>query len=132
EFDVRPFLLRYPRYTLRTLAEWADDPNEHVRRLVSESTRTRLPWSVHLEAFKRNPKPVLQLLERLKDDESRYVQRSVANSLGDILKDNPDVGFSTLERWALSGSAGRRWLIRHAVRYQAGKGVPRALRLFGI
>ena len=62
------------------------DENCHVRRLVSEGTRPRLPWASRLPEFQRNPEPVLELLEKLKNDPELYVRRSVANNLNDIAK----------------------------------------------
>ena len=35
----------------------------HVRRLVSEGTRPRLPWAPRLREFQRDPAPVVALLE---------------------------------------------------------------------
>ena len=81
EFDIRPFLIHAPERTLSVLTRWVEDPSEHVRRLVSEGTRTRLPWGGNLPAFIADPSPVLPLLERLRDDPSPYVRRSVANNL---------------------------------------------------
>ncbi len=136
EFSVRPFLVRYPLESLERLREWTEDANPHVRRLVSEGTRPRLPWATRLPEFQRNPAPVLELLEVLKDDPVLYVRRSVANSLGDIAKDHPDRVFRTCRRWleelpaVEEGRAdARRWLIRHAVRLPARKRVAEALRI---
>lgn len=84
EFSIRPFLERYPEKTLVRLRRWARDPRPAVRRLVSEGTRPRLPWAARLPAFQRDPRPVLELLELLKDDPALYVRRSVANNLNDI------------------------------------------------
>ncbi len=70
-----------------------------MRRLVSEGTRPRLPWAPRLRAFQKDPRPVLELLELLKDDPELYVRRSVANNLNDIGKDHPallDRGRETL------------------------------------
>jgi HEAT repeat protein len=75
------------------------DPSEHVRRLVSEGTRPRLPWASRLPAFQRDPAPVLALLERLKDDPALYVRRSVANNLNDIGKDHPALLADTARAW---------------------------------
>jgi 3-methyladenine DNA glycosylase AlkC len=43
---------------------------------------------IHFDLVKKNPKITLFILEILKDDESLYVRRSVANHLGDMTKDN--------------------------------------------
>ena len=138
EFCIRYFLIQYRDRCLERLAEWVTDPNPHVRRLVSEGTRPRLPWAMRLKDFQQNPHYTLPLLEQLKDDRELYVRRSVANHLGDLLKDHPDVMFDVCQRWAdeVSGPsvdlpasviAARRWLVRHAVRLPAKKGDARAI-----
>jgi len=131
EFSIRPFLERYPERTLARLREWALDRSIHVRRLVSEGTRPRLPWAPRLRAFQRDPSPVLELLELLKDDREEYVRRSVANNLNDIGKDHPEVLVATCERWAEDASPERRRLIRHALRSLVKAGHPGALAVLG-
>lgn len=131
EFSIRPFLQKHPQATLKQLQEWINDPSEHVRRLVSEGTRPRLPWASRLPDFQRDPTPVLALLEQLKDDPSLYVRRSVANNLNDIGKDHPDLLLSTAERWHQGAAGERQWVIRHALRNAIKAGEPRALALFG-
>lgn len=129
EFSMRPFLIRWQERTLARLLEWTRDPDPHVRRLCSEGARPRLPWAVRIPAFIKDPRPVLPILEALKDDEDLYVRRSVANHLGDIAKDHPELAFEICERWVKGASTERKWLIRHAVRHPAKKGVKAALRL---
>jgi len=131
EFSMRAFLLQHTQATLDRLTTWADDDNEHVRRLVSESTRPRLPWAQRLPLFQRNPKPVLGLLELLKDDPSLYVRRSVANNLNDIGKDNADQLMKTMRRWSRGATPQREWLIRHALRSAIKRGSPDALDILG-
>ncbi|HBN13592.1 MAG: DNA alkylation repair protein [Gammaproteobacteria bacterium] len=131
EFSIRPFLQQFPERTLKVLRGWTEDSSEHVRRLVSEGTRPRLPWASRLPAFQKNPEPVLSVLELLKDDPSLYVRRSVANNLNDIGKDNPDHLFETAERWLKNASPDREWIISHALRVAIKNGEPRALRLIG-
>jgi 3-methyladenine DNA glycosylase AlkC len=132
EFSIRPFLVRYPEATYERLRAWAADPNAHVRRLVSEGTRPRLPWAPRLRAFQENPKPVLALLELLKDDPERYVQRSVANNLNDIAKDHPELTVATCRRWLKDAPAGRRWIVGHALRSLVKQGHPGALEALGV
>lgn len=129
EFSIRPFLIRWPERTLERLMEWTRDPDPHVRRLCSEGTRPRLPWATRIPAFVKDPSPVLPILETLKDDPDLYVRRSVANHLGDIAKDHPQLAFDLCARWLEGASAERKWLIRHAVRHPAKKGVKAALQL---
>src|SRR5918999_2555474 len=131
EYSIRVFLERYPDATLGRLREWALDPSVHVRRLVSEGTRPRLPWAPRLRAFQDDPRPVLELLELLKDDPELYVRRSVANNLNDIGKDNPAALVETCRRWLDDASAERLWLIRHALRSAVKRGVTGALEVLG-
>ncbi|WP_418315274.1 DNA alkylation repair protein [Piscinibacter sakaiensis] len=132
EFSIRRFLEHDPQRTLRQLETWACDPNEHVRRLVSEGSRPRLPWASRLRDFQRDPTPVIALLDKLKDDPSLYVRRSVANNLNDIGKDHPELLIATARRWlSADASPQRRWIIGHALRSAVKRGDPQALALLG-
>ena len=131
EFSIRAYLERYPKKTLQRLAKWARDPNVHVRRLVSEGTRPRLPWAPRLRGFQRDPSPVLDLLELLKDDPEEYVRRSVANNLNDISKDHPTRVVDTARRWLTNASENRRRLVRHALRGLIKAGDRDALEVLG-
>jgi 3-methyladenine DNA glycosylase AlkC len=132
ESSIRAFLLRYPEETHARLRAWAGDDNVHVRRLVSEGTRPRLPWAPRLRAFQEDPRPVIALLELLKDDPERYVQRSVANSLNDIGKDHPDLAVEVCRRWSAGASPARAWIVRHALRALVKKGHRGALEMLGV
>ncbi|WP_126454756.1 DNA alkylation repair protein [Sulfuriflexus mobilis] len=131
EFGIRFFLLRSPIKTLSTLKNWAADDNQHVRRLVSEGSRPRLPWAMRLSAFIEDPAPVIELLERLKDDDKEYVRRSVANSLNDISKDHPELVAKIAEQWMKGASQERIKLIRHACRTLLKNGNKKALKVHG-
>ncbi len=129
EFSMRPFFIQWPERTLARLLEWTIDPDPHVRRLCSEGTRPRLPWAIRIPALIRDPRPVIPILESLRDDPEEYVRRSVANHLGDIAKDHPELAFEICERWVSGASEERKWLIRHAVRHPAKHGIAAALQL---
>jgi len=116
EYGIRYFLLDQPERTLAVLETWTKNPSRHVRRLVSEGTRPRLPWAMQLPAFIKNPTPILPLLDSLKDDEEEYVRRSVANNLNDIAKDHPDRVAKIAGLWLRGADAGREKLVRHACR----------------
>lgn len=131
EFSIRAFLDRHPARTLQRLAEWARDPDVHVRRLVSEGTRPRLPWAPWLRDFQDDPSPVLELLEVLKDDPEEYVRRSVANNLNDISKDHPDTAIEVARRWWEGADANRRRLVRHGLRTLIKAGDARAMAVLG-
>jgi 3-methyladenine DNA glycosylase AlkC len=129
ELSLRVFLRQEQQRTLDRLRQWTRDPDPHVRRLCSEGSRPRLPWAERIPAFVTDPRPTLPLLEALKDDPDLYVRRSVANHLGDIAKDHPELAFEICARWVAGASEERKWLIRHAVRHPAKHGVKAALRL---
>ena len=137
EFSIRPFLIQYRSPCLEMLNCWTKDKNAHVRRLVSEGTRPRLPWAMRMPEFQANPDLALPLLELLKDDAELYVRRSVANHLGDIAKDHPAVALRVCETWVEEvkcsndeAVAGHRcWIVRHALRYPAKKGNSEAIRI---
>lgn len=131
EFSMRPFLEQHTEATLERLRNWANDPNEHVRRLVSEATRPRLPWAPRLRRFQEDPRPVLALLDLLKDDPALYVRRSVANNLNDIGKDNPELLYATMRRWQRKSTPQRDWLINHALRSAIKRGETPALEILG-
>jgi len=131
EGAIRRFIEKYPKKSLDLLKKWTKDKNLHVRRLVSEGTRPRLPLESPIRMFVKDPSPIIGLLEELKDDKELYVRRSVANNLNDISKDNPDVVVETLRRWKKDASKERLWLIRHALRTLFKRGNKDALELMG-
>ena len=131
EFGIRFFLLEEPERTLSVLEEWVNDSNVHVRRLISEGTRPRLPWAMRLPAFIEDPAPLLPLLEALKDDEEEYVRRSVANNLNDIAKDHPDLIAKVAKRWLNEASKDRKKLVRHACRTLIKQGHQKTLKALG-
>jgi len=77
EFAIRPFILAHPDLVFATLARWAHDPSLHVRRLVSEGSRPRLPWGLQLKPLIADPGPTLPLLRALQDDASDYAVHHV-------------------------------------------------------
>ena len=131
ESSVRPFIAADPERTLATLRQWARDSNAHVRRLVSEGTRLRLPWAMRVQWLDTNPERVLELLELLKDDPAPLVRRSVANNLNDLGKVHPSLLARTCGVWLEDASAERRALVEHALRSAVKRGDASALRLLG-
>jgi 3-methyladenine DNA glycosylase AlkC len=131
EFSIRPFIEKYPERTLAQLRVWAGDHSPHVRRLVSEGTRPRLPWAPRLRALQLDPRPAIELLELLKDDPELYVRRSVANHLNDIGKDHPELLSTIARRWLKNAGAERAWIVRHALRSAIKRGDTGALAVSG-
>ena len=111
------------------MIQWSKDPSFHIRRLASEGVRPRLPWSKRLDRFITKPRLILPLLENLKEDPSKFVQKSVANCLNDMLKDNHDIAMETLTTWSKSDHPSTRWIVKHALRNKRKKGDHVALSL---
>jgi len=131
EFDVRYYLLHDQQRALDIMAPWAQDPDVHVRRLLSEGTRPRLPWGMQLPQLIADPSPMLPLLLALRDDEDEYVRRSVANHLNDIAKDHPDLVAKLAKDWLSDASPAREKLLRHACRTLIKQGHSATLKAFG-
>jgi 3-methyladenine DNA glycosylase AlkC len=131
EGSIRPYIAADPERTLAVLRKWTRDRNAHVRRLVSEGTRLRLPWAGRVPWLDAHPERVLELLEVLKDDPSTMVRRSVANNLNDLGKLHPDLLTRTCAAWLRGATPERRALVEHALRSAVKRGSADALRLLG-
>lgn len=131
EFGIRFLILKDPQRALEIMATWTRDANHHVRRLVSEGTRPRLPWAMRLPVFIADPTPLVLLLESLRDDESEYVRRSVANNLNDIAKDHPDMVAEVANGWMQKATKDREKLVRHACRTLIKQGHKKTLSALG-
>jgi 3-methyladenine DNA glycosylase AlkC len=132
EFAIRPFIDRHADVVLPVLRQWVDDPSAHVRRLVSEGSRPRLPWGLRLQSFVADPTPTLPLLRSLQDDPSSYVRRSVANHLNDIAKDHPDVVAAWVRTHLPGADPARSALLRHASRSLIKQGHGPTLSAWGL
>lgn len=130
EFGVRPFIIRYPEQMIKRMKVWSEHKHPAVRRLSTEGCRPRLPWAMALPDLKTDPTPILPILERLKNDPSESVRRSVANNLNDISKDNPDVVLDLAQQWQ-GQSKEVDWVVKHACRTLLKQGHPKAMTLFG-
>ncbi len=131
EFGIRHFILQDAEKTLATLQTWINDDDQHVRRLVSEGIRPRLPWGVSFPDFIQDPSPILPLLEALKDDDEEYVRRSVANNLNDIAKDHPELVADIASQWIQDASPNRLRLIKHGCRTLIKNGHKKTLLALG-
>ena len=131
EFAIRAFINQHPEYCHSQFEHWVKNDSEHVRRLVSEGTRPRLPWGLQLKSYIADPTPNFALLTALKEDPSLYVRRSVANHLNDISKDNSDLLLDICQRWSTDASTEVQWIIKHATRSLVKGGHTEVLSLLG-
>lgn len=116
EYAVRPYIRKDPVASLAIIRGWAMSDDFHLRRLGSEGLRPKLPWAPKLDIFNENPQPVFEVLELLKQDEIRFVKRSVANHLTDWLKVNRPPTVALIHRWAETDNPHTQWIIKHATR----------------
>lgn len=130
EFAVRPFIAKDAVRVMKFMSELAEDSDSKVRRFSSEGCRPRLPWAMALPNLKKDPSLIIPVLEKLKDDESDSVRRSVANNLNDISKDNPDIALEICEKW-YGKSKKTDEIVKHACRTLLKSGNKRAMALFG-
>ena len=131
EFAVRPFILKYGDKMLEQMYQWSLHEDHRVRRLASEGSRPRLPWAVALPQLKKDPTPVLPLLNNLKNDPSEWVRKSVANHLNDISKDNPDIVIKLVKEWS-NISKETDALLKHGCRTLLKQGHPEILKYYGL
>ena len=128
EFAIREFLRKDFDGCLPTLQKWTKDKNHHVRRLASEGSRPRLPWSFKLDRVIQEPQVTAEILKNLNTDDSLYVRKSVANHLNDISKDNADYLLCTLKSWN-QDHPHTAWITKHATRSLIKQGDERSLQL---
>lgn len=129
EFAIRRFISKYDEDVYRLLRVWKKDPSHHVRRLVSEGTRPRLPWGIKVDSINTKLKRNITLINSLRKDPSLYVRRSVANHLNDISYLDEKLFFDTLNKFGESSY--ENYVKRHASRSLLKKGHKKALQLHG-
>lgn len=116
EYAVRPYISRYPEASLVIIRKWAMSDDFHLRRLASEGLRPKLPWAPKLDTFIQDPHRVFDILDLLKEDDIKFVKKSVANHLTDWLKVNKEPTATLIRNWSTSDNPHTQWIIRHATR----------------
>lgn len=131
EFVTHPLIVKYPDAMMKQMLAWSKHKHWGVRRLASEGCRPRLPWAMSLPELKKNPAPILPILENLKNDPARFVRLSVANNLNDISKDNPEVVIGLAQKWHGQSKEVDR-ILKHGCRTLLKQGNPQVMELFGL
>ena len=80
---------------LPVIKAWLADASPNVRRAVTEGLRI---WTGR-KYFDTHPKVAIELLSRLRNDESEYVRKSVGNAMRDISKKHRELVKNELSRW---------------------------------
>lgn len=83
---------------LPVIKEWLSDTSPHVRRAVTEGLRI---WTGR-NYFRDHPAVALQLLSKLRNDESEYVRKSVGNAIRDISKKHKELVRIELKHWNIT------------------------------
>jgi len=131
EFAIRPFIEIQQNFVFEKISTWSKSENVHLRRFSSEGCRPRLPWGIALKNLKKNPKPIIPILENLITDESEYVRKSVSNNLNDISKDNPSIVIDFIKKWKNSSKEIDR-LLKHSARTLLKNGNNEILDIFKV
>ncbi|WP_106743989.1 hypothetical protein [Yoonia maritima] len=127
EFSIRAFLNTHEAATLERMQDWVSHDSYHVRRLVSEGTRPKLPWG---QGIGLSSDQTLPLLDQLYGDSTRFVTRSVANHLNDITKNDGAAVIDRLEAWQAAHGQKKLeldWIRKHALRGLIKSGDPAAM-----
>ena len=83
---------------LPVIKSWLEDENPNVRRAVTEGLRI---WTMR-DYFRDHPETAIELLSRLRADESEYVRKSVGNALRDISRKHKDLIANEIQKWDVS------------------------------
>ncbi len=130
EFAVRSFIIKHEERMMAQMFAWSKNDNEDIRRLASEGCRPALPWGQALTSLKKDPSPILPILEQLKTDPSLHVRKSVANNLNDISKTHPELVIAIAKKW-IGENEYTNWIVKHGCRTLLKKGNREVLTLFG-
>ncbi len=131
EFAGRELIRDNEREMMVQMLKWASHSDENIRRFASEGCRPRLPWGLHLKSFIECPDLIIPILEKLKDDKSIYVRKSVANNLNDISKSHPGLVLKICQSW-YGQSKERNWIVKQALRTLLKSGNKEALSIIGL
>lgn len=130
--EIREFIIKDPNRCFERFSEWVTDKNANLRLFVAASLCTRGIRQKWLRPFIQDPQPILALLEILKDDPDARVREQVATDMRDIVKDYPEAGYATLERWGQDGKVETQKILKQALKYQVKVGDERAFKLLGL
>lgn len=130
EFAVRVFIKQDLEKALAIMTGWAEDKNNHVRRLASEGSRPLLPWSFKLDDILQNPQLTAPILTKLQKETDLYVKKSVGNHLNDHAKKHPLWVTAFVKEWDLTNKHAA-WMAKRGVRTLIKDGFPASFSIMG-
>lgn len=130
--EIREFIIKDADRCFERFGEWVTDENANLRLFVAASLCMRGTWQKWLRSYIEDPQPILALLETLKDDPDTRVREQVATDMRDIVKEYPEAGYATLERWGQDGKVETQKILKRALKYQVKIGDERAFKLLGL
>ena len=131
EFALRIFLNADAARTIDVATTWCADPDEHVRRLASEGTRSYLPWAKQVTDLHLRPTLTVPIIDALYRDDSAYVRRSVGNHVNDLSRRHPDLVVEIGRRWFAAPDRNTQALVKRAFRTLIKVGDAGALAAMG-
>lgn len=117
EFCMRPIIKNNPDKSMELLLKWSRNENKRVRRLASECIRIRLPWAKKMYVALEYFDVYYNILSNLKDDEDKTIQKSVANNLNDLYKEDSIKFDEIVSNWLKNNPTKEcLWVIKHGSR----------------
>jgi len=117
EYAIRPLLEKKSKRTVKEIIKWSKDKNVHVRRLAGEGMRISLPWSKKQYTAMEYFEEYKTILTNLKNDSSKFVQKSVGNNLNDLYKEFPEKANEIINEWKKDKPTKETlWIIKHGLR----------------
>jgi 3-methyladenine DNA glycosylase AlkC len=99
------------------MLKWSKDENVHVRRFASEGVRISLPWSKKLYNAVDDFENYKTILTNLKNDKSKFVQKSVGNNINDLYKEFPEKANEIIDEWKKNvPTKETMWIVNHGLR----------------
>lgn len=130
--QIREFIIQHPEVCFSQFGEWIKDENPNLRLFVAAAICMRGTWQKWLRPYISDLQPILDLLDQLYTDPDERVREHVAKDMRDIIKDFPELGYTTLIRWNQDSSKETKKLVHQALKYQLKVGDERAYRLLDL
>jgi len=133
EFAIRYFLNEQPDKVMDYLKNLSFNDEANIRRFASEACRPKLPWGKKVAILYEDDyiDRIVDILDQLKEDDSLFVRKSVANNLNDISKINPDLVIDLAKKWYGTNEK-TDWILKHGLRTLLKKGNKKALSIWGL